>query len=363
LAAREAARQGLQTLFVDKSAFPRSKVCGGCLNACAVSTLERIGLADAVRNLGAQEIEQIEIAAAHGSARLPLPGGLSVSRRRFDGMLIEAAIGAGAAFLSEARAQIGACRDDDRQLTLAHAGDRITVAARVVILASGLSGLTKIPDRKLRPTISRHSYIGAGCLASCSDSSLAPGTIQMACGRDGYVGIVRVEQSMLNLAAALDPSFVKRSGGVGKAAMQVIQQAGFEPPAVTAELRWRGTPLLTRRARRVAAPRLLVVGDAAGYVEPFTGEGMSWALAGGRSVASIIRDVRSGWDVEMERRWTRTHRRMIYHRQWLCRGVAWWLRHPAVFRWSLHLLRRNPGVAQPLIQHLNRPYAEVCPCR
>jgi flavin-dependent dehydrogenase len=178
----------------------------------------------------------------------------------------------------------------------------------------------------------------------------------MACGRRGYVGLVRVEEDRLNLAAALDPEWAKQSGGVDRASIRLLVEAGVDPPASPAAQSWQATPLLTRQASRVAAPRLLVVGDAAGYVEPFTGEGMAWALASGRAVVSVISEVRVGWDAEMERGWTRIHRRLVGHRQRVCRGVAWLLRRPQLLRYACDFLHLRPGAARPLIRHLNRPF-------
>ena len=178
----------------------------------------------------------------------------------------------------------------------------------------------------------------------------------MACGRHGYVGIVQVEDGRLNVAAALDPQWVKQNEGVNSASIQLLEEAGVEPPPTLAEQNWQATPLLTRRAGCVAARRLLIVGDAAGYVEPFTGEGMAWALASGRAVIPVIDGLRTGWDVEMERNWTRMHHQLIGGRQQLCRTIAWWLRRPILFRCSLHVLRHIPSFSQPLIRHLVRPY-------
>jgi 2-polyprenyl-6-methoxyphenol hydroxylase-like FAD-dependent oxidoreductase len=178
----------------------------------------------------------------------------------------------------------------------------------------------------------------------------------MACGRNGYVGVVCVEEDRLNVAAALDPRCVKRAGGVEQASIQLLEEAGVEPPSTLAEQDWQATPWLTRQTAQVAAPRLLVVGDAAGYVEPFTGEGMAWALASGRAVVPMIRDVPRGWNSEIQRSWTRAHNRMIRSRQRLCRTIAWWLRQPTLFHGTLHVLRRVPSFAQPLVRHLVRPY-------
>jgi 2-polyprenyl-6-methoxyphenol hydroxylase-like FAD-dependent oxidoreductase len=108
----------------------------------------------------------------------------------------------------------------------------------------------------------------------------------MATGRGGYVGLVRVEDGRLDMAAAFDPVFVKSVGGLGAAAETILREVGWPAPPALAEEPWKGTPALTRRARRLAGHRCFVVGDAAGYVEPFTGEGMAWAVMSAAAVAA-----------------------------------------------------------------------------
>ena len=100
----------------------------------------------------------------------------------------------------------------------------------------------------------------------------------MAVDRHGYVGLVRIEGGLLNIAAVLAPDFVKRAGGPPQALAAVLAEAGF--PAITslADADWHGTLPLTRRTSSTASRRVLVMGDAAGYVEPFTGEGMAGPL-------------------------------------------------------------------------------------
>jgi 2-polyprenyl-6-methoxyphenol hydroxylase-like FAD-dependent oxidoreductase len=50
---------------------------------------------------------------------------------------------------------------------------------------------------------------------------------------------------------------------------------------------WRLVPSLTRRPKRVAEERLFLIGDAAGYVEPITGEGMLWAIMSACAIAPL----------------------------------------------------------------------------
>jgi flavin-dependent dehydrogenase len=271
-------------------------------------------------------------------------------------MLLKSAVDAGTEFLSDAQIRMNECDGETRSVTVRHRDGEAAVKARVVIVASGLSGLKMTAETGCAQVIAERSYIGAGCLTTSAMPGFLPGTIYMACGRMGYVGAVVVEEGLLNVAAALDPQWVREHGGVNGASVQLMKEAGVEPPPTLVEQHWQATPLLTRRAGSVAARRLLLVGDAAGYVEPFTGEGMAWALASGRAVVPVIDSLRMGWDVEMEREWTRVHRQLIRGRQRWCRAIAWSLRRPTFLRYSLHLLRHIPSFSQPLIRHLVRPY-------
>ena len=105
----------------------------------------------------------------------------------------------------------------------------------------------------------------------------------MAVGKGGYVGLVRVEDGGLNAAAAFERRFLRVCGGPAGAASRILSGSGFPAVSAFGEAEWRGTVALTRTTRPVAADRVFLIGDATGYVEPFTGEGMAWALDVGPS--------------------------------------------------------------------------------
>ena len=65
----------------------------------------------------------------------------------------------------------------------------------------------------------------------------------------------------------------------GRLVAEILQQAQLPLPDGLVEAPWRGTPLLTRRSAHRAGTRIFALGDATGYVEPFTGEGMAWGNA------------------------------------------------------------------------------------
>jgi 2-polyprenyl-6-methoxyphenol hydroxylase-like FAD-dependent oxidoreductase len=174
----------------------------------------------------------------------------------------------------------------------------------------------------------------------------------MACGRSGYVGKVRLEDGRLDVAAAFDRDEVRRAGGPGPAASAVLAEVGWSLPDL-AKLPWRGTAALTRRASRLFGERVLVLGDAAGYVEPFTGEGIAWALSSALAIAPVALQGVACWNASVGAEWQRVHRRVVSERQATCRVVARALRHPMLARTAIHILSRMPSLAAPVVRRLN----------
>ena len=96
---------------------------------------------------------------------------------------------------------------------------------------------------------------------------------------------------------------------------------------------------------------MFLVGDAAGYVEPFTGEGMGWALWGALALAPLVYDGVVRWDDALVHRWAQVHRRRVRRGQRVCRTVAWGLRRPWMARVAVHVLGTVPSLARPLVMH------------
>ncbi|MGL6096279.1 MAG: NAD(P)/FAD-dependent oxidoreductase, partial [Fimbriiglobus sp.] len=283
VAARELARRGLRVLLADRATFPRGKVCGCCLNGAALATLAAVGLGELPAKLGAVPLTRVRIGAGGRGVTLTLPSGVALSRDAFDAALIAEAVAAGVTFRPGTRAKLEP-GETSHGITV-RLGDT-PVSAKLLIAADGLNGqLTAAVGNP--PDVRENSRIGAGTMAPDGPTEYATGTIFMATGRGGYVGLVRVEDGRLDVAAAFDPGFVRDVGGPGNAAETVLRQAGFPAVPGLAGLPWKGTPPLTRTARVLAGPRWFAVGDAAGYVEPFTGEGMAWAVASAAAVAPI----------------------------------------------------------------------------
>ena len=357
-AARELARRGVAVLLVDRAAFPRWKVCGCCLNGRAMALLTAAGLGGLAAMRGSIPLKRLCLASKGRMARVPLFGGAALSREAFDVALIQAAVEASVSFLPETRAILPekdtGSRDCDgsRRVRLHQGAKSAEVSARVVIAADGLAGQLLARTKTAAPA-ETGARIGAGTTTSDAPDFYQPGVVYMTCGAGGYTGMVRLEDGRLDVAAAFDAAEVRAAGGPGAAAVRLLQEAGWPVPKALDELPWRGTPPLTRQSRHVAAERLFVVGDAAGYVEPFTGEGMAWALASGTAAAPIAARGAEQWRPELIRQWTLAHRRVITRRQSVCRAAAAVLRRPWLTHLTVRLLRRAPLLAAPVIGCLN----------
>ncbi len=366
LAAHQLARHGLRVLLVEKRSFPRWKICGSCLNGVALKALEQAGLGQLVDDLGAVRLERIHLGLQGRQLDLALPMGRSLSRGRLDLALSEAAVAAGAVLRLQTEATVAAGCPGGREVLLRCGEECQTTSGRVVLVATGLGSPGLGPDLPIQTRINPRARIGAGCELNAGVSGYDRGTIHMAIGRHGYVGLVRNEAGDLNLAAAFDRPQLIAAGGPAASAAAVLAEAGFNPLPEAAGASWRATPSLTRRSSPPAAARLLLLGDAAGYVEPFTGEGMGWALVGALAVVPLVLQGQAEWSRGLEREWARRHARLIGSRQRLCHGLAFALRRPDLSRALLAAAGRWPALTAPLFQHLDgatlrRRTPEPCP--
>ncbi|HEV3144028.1 MAG TPA: FAD-dependent monooxygenase [Gemmataceae bacterium] len=352
--ARGLARLGAHVLLVDQAAFPRRKVCGACLIQRGVDALERIGLGDLPQQHGGIPLTSVQLSARYRHARFPGPGGVALSREVFDAALVQSAIAAGAHFLPEAPARIHENHSQYRTVQLQRLGDTQTVRARLVVAADGLGGLLLAREPGLRNDVKPAARIGVGCTLVGGDNHYEPGTIYMACGQRGYLGLVRLEGGRLNCAAALDRKALRNAAAPASVIGDLLHEAGLPPPAGLESAVWRGTMPLTRTPPRTWSHRLFVVGDAAGYVEPFTGEGMAWAIASAVALAPIALAAAKSWDARLGNAWQQQHRKLVRQRERFLRAAAVVLRHPHLTSAIVALLAQFPIFAAPLMRHLRR---------
>ena len=348
IAALQFAGAGASVLLVDRGTFPRPKVCGSCLNPAGLAVLARHGLDGLTARAGAVPLTEYRVSSRGRRAVIHTDLGVAISRERLDAALIDAAVARGACFRGATVGAVGDVVKDTRRVHLSTGGCETSAATRAVIVATGLGARCFERHDADRRRIAPHARIGVGAVldADPTTEGLPAGRIEMSCGDAGYVGLVRLEDGRVDVAGALDAQAL-RDRSIPDAVVGILNDAGVAVPSGIEAAMWRGTPPLTQRRERVAGERYFVVGDAAGYIEPFTGEGMAWALATGEAAAEL-----ASADPRASSAWTAKHRRLTARRMRTCRRLSWALRRPALVNIGLRLLAHAPGLARPLLRRL-----------
>src|SRR5262249_49005935 len=100
---------------------------------------------------------------------------------------------------------------------------------------------------------------------------------------------------------------------------------------------------------------LFVGGEAAGYVEPFTGEGIAWALASGRGIAPMASRAIARWDQGLVRDWDVLHNRLVRRRQIVSRAAAAALHRPWLAHLGFEALNRMPAAIGRILRDVTAP--------
>lgn len=374
-AAAELARRGVGVALLDARAFPRSKPCGDCVSPGALPLLGRLGAAERVRALRPARLGGWRVRTPGGKwfgGRF-LPGrgtgpsiGWSLPREELDAAILEAAVSAGAEFRPGIRA-VGLLRDGPRVSGVrARDGDgrAMEIPARVVI---GADGLRSTVARRLGPVRrgarDRLALVvrlraprppgenGTGPRGTGATASAG----QMRLGRDGCLGLAPVGDGRWNACLVVPRAearavsrdrwgyFRRRIAGYG--AGEWLAEAD---PAAEMEI----TGPFEVSPRRRAAPGVLLAGDAAGYFDPLTGQGIHRALVSGRlaggTAAEIVRRPRREGAalVAYRRRLREATGPCLALQRWIDRAVT----RPALIERLGRLLSARPGLASLLFE-------------
>ena len=351
-----ASKHGFKTLLVESKTFPREKVCGGCLNLRSQALINRLGVSQRVESAGAVRIHSMRLQILKTQARWQVPTMLSVRRSTLDAILVEQAIASGAHFLDQTLgyllAETSASSAVFRSVRVQRGEETEVISSKSVLVASGLTRSSIRQADNWPAQVAHDSRIGVQCLIPESQATeFSDGQLHMLVGHQGYVGICKTDGGMLDVAAAIDPSCIQSSGGIQQVVQWILTECGTKEIELPEKDQWLATPSLTRCSSRVSGHRAFLIGDAIGYVEPFTGEGMSWAMASAESVMPIIaKIVVHGWTDDMGTRWNEWAYRQRIHKQRTCRWIASQIRWPRGAAWVLRACNWLPPLRASLIR-------------
>jgi flavin-dependent dehydrogenase len=350
VAATILARAGVRVRIVDRARFPRPKLCGDTVNPGTLAILRRLGLAEPIESRGLR----VDGMRVTGPGAVVVEGryppqlyGIALSRRDLDGVLLEGAIAAGAQFEPGVVIR-GALRSSGRTcvvegIRVAGAESERQMRAPVTIAADGRRstiafglGLARHPPAPRRWAIGGHVEGPAGMDALgemhvraahyIGLAALPGGPINVCLVRPFARGLLGDPAAVLGDAVRGDPILRERFG-----AFRLVA-----PPAVLG-------PLAVDRVDAAAVPPgLLLAGDAAGFIDPMTGDGLRFAVRGGELAAEAA--LRA-----LERGWTDVHARLAAAR-----------RHEFGTKWRLNRFLRAVA-ASPLLVHAASAGARLAP--
>ncbi len=332
------ARHGWQVTLLERQPAPRTKCCGECLVPRAAAWLAELGLGDALEQARAGSTREVRMLDARAGNAHPVwthafagQPGVIVPRAAFDAALRDGARRAGAAIHAGRGAKLmHAGGDGDAQVgapavvTITALNDP-SVAPRdmhfdLVVAADGV-GSAIARAAGLAPTTTGSRAGWSFTFEHCTDDhTLAPaGTIELILFGSAYLGLVR-RGHVVHMAA-----IVERGDRWPSAPAEALRMMATRAPQLARFLAHyeASQPLpaleaacgpLPWQPRAVTAGRVALVGDAAGYAEPYTGEGMGWAIEGAMLLGECFRD---GWTAaaaaEYQRRWRATVGRAQTH--------------------------------------------------
>ena len=259
------ARAGRDVVVVEKSTFPRRKVCGEFIAASGIAILRDLGLEKEFDAAAGPEVRRIAVWAGKRTLEAPMPGDQyprALERDRLDSMLLDTAVRSGARLAREA------------------------VPANIVIRASGSW------QRNAQPKPSDLF----GFQAHFSGGALPPSTIVLIPFPGGYGGLVERAQGRSTFACCIRRERLETIREQGESAGEsVLRHAVRACPTLgkalagtTLEGPWLGAGPLHPGIRPRYADGTYAIGNAAGEAHPVVGEGIAMAMQSGALIAECL---------------------------------------------------------------------------
>jgi menaquinone-9 beta-reductase len=328
------AAAGLRTLILEREKFPREKVCGDCINPACWPILRRLEVAERVRGCPHGKLARVEFIGISGTkVSVALPAGddaeIAIKRSLFDQLVLERAHEMGAEIHQSATVTELTPPDPRAEYWRISVGEQ-TFQARALVAADGrnssVARLCGLLPRTAKERIALQTHL-----------PLPPDfgeRVVLEFRPEGYSGQAPVGNGELNLCLVSVPKRI--------ATLRAWAEERFHVPA---DHPWRTITPLTRAAIVAGQPSLFLVGDAARVVEPFTGEGIYYALASGELAAKAIALHRQGGTTaDVAAAYSAAHRQLYRGRLWINRLARSAVLSPRITSAVLAIARFQPAL-------------------
>jgi geranylgeranyl reductase family protein len=328
------AKQGRSVLLVDAARFPRTKPCAGYISPGGAAILQKLGALDRLPT--GRWLRGMQIQAPNGACHLVEYGrhqfALSVPRTRLDSVLLDIARECGAETREGFRVRSVIEESGRVRGVIGPSGERID--AKLVV---GADGLHSIVARRVGVRRPARWPRRLGLVAHFEGVSWQEDYGRMLVGRHGYVGMAPLDDSGL-VTVGLVRSLPRGRLGSPAAALEAGLADYPEQLAQLKSGRLAGAVLgvgpLATSVRACVGPGFALVGDAAGFFDPFTGEGIFRALRSAELLASCP-------DGYAQRR-----REAFAAKERLVALVQLFVQTPRLMNFAIDRLQRRPHAAR-----------------
>ncbi len=352
---------GLAVALWDRACFPRAKPCAEYLSPGSVAALDRLGVLPAVLGESPTRLTGMRVVGPDGTAFTGRFGdgvGLALPRERLDDHLARFAERRGAAWCQGVTFEAFAIEGGVVIARGRQAGNAIALRARLLVGADGLN--SRVARQLGLARRGRPRRVALVAHATGIEGMEDVGEMHVA--ETGYVGLAPLGGGVTNVAVVLDlerdqvrapvTDAFRRHLGSFPTLRGRVEAAELVSPV-------RGVGPFGRTTRRATADRALLVGDAADFYDPFTGEGVYAALRGAELAAECAaRALRGDRLAAADLAPYDRARRATFAAKWtLERIVSWVIARP----WALAHLARRLAQEPHLADQLVRVTAHVAP--
>jgi geranylgeranyl reductase family protein len=304
------ARLGHHVVLLDKSRFPRHKACSEYINPAATDILDELGLGSEIRRLGAHRMDAMMVYAPDGGrfkanfAQVrPGAAALGLSRYRLDHLLLEAARAEGVTIVENAH--VRNVVQDGRRITGVEARINGTVQRLHAPLVIGADGINSVVARAAGQTKTMKWPSKTGLIAHFRGvADLDQFGEMYVSGNQSYVGLAPLEDGLTNVAVVVGTtSLAHRMGSVSAFFHETLAAIPNLQPKLEKAVQVgtiRGVGSMAHRSRRICGDGFVLIGDAASFLDPFTGEGIYEALRGAEIAAPLVSDALRAGDTSAQ---------------------------------------------------------------
>lgn len=308
-------QDGWRVLLIEREKFPRRKLCGEFISPECFNHFKQLGVLEEMLAAGGNTVSETVFFAPSGAkVSVPskwfnsdAPGALGLSRAEMDFRLLQRARSLGVEVLEETQV-VGLLWDKSQVCgvkTREKNGGQSEFTADLTIDATGRSSvLSRFVFRKKGETLrhSKQSTLGEtnsskskliGFKAHLKNARIELGVCEIYFFPGGYGGLCQVENGFSNHCFLIKASVARECGNDAE---RVLREIVFKNERAAETLKqaeiigdWLAVSVESFGKKNLApAPRLLTIGDAAAFIDPFTGSGMLMALESSEIVAQAI---------------------------------------------------------------------------